>query len=129
MFRLFALFAFVALSLVVARAAVTPGPQLKKALMGNDENKLSSKIPSSIVRRLINIRAGSNVIHVASSDEFKTILDSTEGLVVVDFSASWCMPCKLIAPVFDEMAKPDGDYPGVTFIKVDVDEVPGSLTF
>jgi thioredoxin 1 len=40
--------------------------------------------------------------------------------VVVDFSATWCMPCKMIAPVFEEMSDEFGD---AVFIKVDVDEV------
>jgi thioredoxin 1 len=61
-----------------------------------------------------------------NSEEFNAIVKQSEGLVVVDFSASWCMPCKLIAPAFDEMSKSDGEFPGVTFIKIDVDEVPGN---
>jgi thioredoxin 1 len=41
------------------------------------------------------------------------------GLVVVDFHATWCGPCKKIAPTLEQFA---ATYPNVKFIKVDIDE-------
>lgn len=40
---------------------------------------------------------------------------------VVDFWASWCGPCKSIAPLLEQLS---GDYPNVEFAKINVDENP-----
>merc|ERR1712050_335294 len=57
---------------------------------------------------------------VASAEEFNTAISGSE-LTVVDFFATWCGPCRMIAPYLEELSK---DYAGkVKFIKVDVDEL------
>ena len=45
----------------------------------------------------------------------------SKGVAVVDFWASWCGPCKMMAPILDEVA---GEYDDVLFGKVNVDEQP-----
>ena len=45
-----------------------------------------------------------------------------EGKVIVDFFATWCGPCKMLAPVLEEVSE---EYAGkVNFFNVDVDENP-----
>lgn len=52
-----------------------------------------------------------------NNDNFNTSIES--GVCVVDFFATWCGPCKMLAPVFEELS---GEMDGVNFFKVDVDQ-------
>ena len=44
-----------------------------------------------------------------------------DGLILVDFYANWCGPCKMLAPVLEEVEK---EFDDVTIAKVNVDEEP-----
>ncbi len=62
--------------------------------------------------------AQSNPVHVSDGTFESEVLASKE-LVVADFWAEWCGPCKRIAPVLEELA---GEYSGrVKVVKIDVD--------
>lgn len=58
---------------------------------------------------------------ILTKDNFKAEVESCENLVVIDLWASWCGPCRMLAPVLDELER---DYPGVKFCKINVDEQP-----
>lgn len=59
------------------------------------------------------------VIHL-TKDNFELVTAS--GTVLVDFWATWCGPCRMQAPILDELDKELGDK--VKICKVDVDEQP-----
>ncbi|KAK4487846.1 hypothetical protein RD792_003582 [Penstemon davidsonii] len=52
-------------------------------------------------------------------EHFQKGLESKK-LVLIDFTASWCRPCRLIGPILAEIAK---NTPHVIFLNVDVDEL------
>lgn len=56
-----------------------------------------------------------------TKDSYHNEVMETEKVVVIDFWATWCGPCKMMAPVVEEVAK---DYPDVKVCKVNVDEEP-----
>jgi len=62
---------------------------------------------------------GGEVTEVTSLDDLSS--NFFEGLTVVDFTATWCGPCKMIAPVYEQLSD-DLEFKEVKFVKVDVDK-------
>ena len=63
----------------------------------------------------------SDAITTLSTDSFENEVTATDGPVLVDFWSEWCGPCKMIAPILDEIA---GEYEGIKIAKLNVDEAP-----
>lgn len=62
----------------------------------------------------------SKVTPVTSSAHFRTITSSA-AFTVVDFYADWCGPCKVISPIFEQLATAESKPGKIVFCKVDVD--------
>ena len=57
--------------------------------------------------------------HINEEKQFNEFIK--EGKVLVDFFATWCGPCKMLAPVIEQVAS---EHPDLKVVKVDVDEAP-----
>ena len=57
-----------------------------------------------------------------TDDTFDQEVLQSDKTVVVDFWATWCGPCKMVAPVLDEIAGEHGDK--ITVAKLDIDKNP-----
>jgi thioredoxin len=58
------------------------------------------------------------MIHLTSETQFNDLIKHNH-LVVIDFFATWCGPCKVLTPQIESLSKV---YTNVVFLKIDVDE-------
>ncbi len=62
------------------------------------------------------------IVHINESNFEKEVVESKTP-VILDFYADWCMPCKMMAPVFEQLSK---EYEGkLKFCKINTDENQG----
>ncbi|PWY74016.1 thioredoxin [Aspergillus eucalypticola CBS 122712] len=62
------------------------------------------------------------VTAIESLRDFQTLIDSGD-VVIVDFWADWCGPCRMMSPIFEQLASiPESS--AIKFTKVDIDTQP-----
>jgi len=62
----------------------------------------------------------SKVTSITSSQHFRTVTSSSK-ITIVDFYADWCGPCKVISPIFEQLAIAETKPGRIVFCKVNVD--------
>ena len=58
---------------------------------------------------------------VLNKENFKSEVEEYKGLIIIDLYADWCAPCRMLAPVIEELEK---ENPDVKFCKINVDNEP-----
>ena len=56
---------------------------------------------------------------IINTSQFRGSVEENQGVVVVDFFATWCGPCKMLAPSVEKLAD---EHPEAKVLKVDVDQ-------
>ena len=63
-----------------------------------------------------------NIKNISGEQDFKSSVLDSQKPVLVDFWAVWCGPCRMVAPIIDELSAEYKDR--IAFAKVNVDETP-----
>ena len=78
-----------------------------------DQEKTVQGIVKDTVKNIVK-----EIVKEIAADEFEQEVNQFKGKVLVDFFAPWCQPCKMIAPVVEQIA---GEQPALKVVKVDAD--------
>jgi len=62
-------------------------------------------------------------LNAVTDADFESQVLNADRVVLVDFWANWCAPCRMIAPVVEDLATELGDR--IKFVKMDIDANPG----
>lgn len=99
---------------------VSPKPPLQPVVFApSREIENTQPLPTAAFWRLLTVSG--NIVH-ASDETFEQEVLKTAEPVLVDYWAEWCGPCKMIAPILDEVAEA---YAGkLKIVKLNIDDNP-----
>lgn len=83
------------------------------------KNISTNKINDNVTTSDLNEENSNDVISLTSSN-YKDEVESTDKIVLIDFFATWCSPCKIMSPIVDDIASSNKEK--VKVCKVDIDK-------
>lgn len=94
----------------------------EKKMSDNDLEKIRLKKAEMLIKTQ---SMPTEIVKIHSAEEFnKLTQDFSDKVIIIDFWADWCSPCRIFAPIFEKIQKER--YQDFIFVKVNVDEV-GSI--
>ncbi|KAK9821404.1 hypothetical protein WJX74_010350 [Apatococcus lobatus] len=89
-------------------------------LLASGRRVLLSGRVSNLARGFAEAQASGRVKELRSNQDFTAALNGSSGqLSVIDFTAAWCGPCKVMAPIYAALSE---KYTTVSFYKADIDD-------
>ncbi len=104
---------------VLAVAAITINASRRDAASETDAANSSATSSETQGEQYMATANTHGVLDHANDANFQQKVLDVKGRVLVDFYADWCGPCKLLAPMLEELAR---DEPAARIVKVDVDD-------
>ena len=59
------------------------------------------------------------MLKIINKEEFESNVLKSSNVVLVDFFATWCGPCQMIAPILQELSEENNDF---DIVKIDIDQ-------
>ncbi len=87
----------------------------------NEIEKILRKKYLDIIKKSSKEGVEENLVYTLDFTNFERFINENEN-VVVDFFAEWCGPCKMMKPIFEQLAKEVS--PSIKFAKLNVDQSP-----
>jgi thioredoxin len=111
-----------AILMALSRATIPGTHKWGLSVSTREEGSSANYVESGDISNVLGIRGGA-VSYVNSVAHLNEIMAGAgDKLIAIDFTATWCGPCKMIAPVYEELATFDGFIDGAIFLKCDVDQ-------
>jgi thioredoxin 1 len=63
-------------------------------------------------------------LNAVTDATFRTLVEEADGMVLVDFAADWCAPCRIVHPILEQIAVEYADR--ITVLSLDADENPST---
>lgn len=115
-----------AMSLCIIGCLIIASEHYQQEVVCKDGVCLIKKDEStSVITNVEKIVNQEDAVIEVTLDNFDAVVKTATKLVVVDFYATWCQPCKYIKPIFSELAQEEKDW---IFAAIDVDKAPAITT-
>ncbi len=110
--------------MVVYHSLLAVPDVITSVLAGPVRGRIDTAAARNPPLNILEANAVSKQIVYVTDDTFETEVLNSDQPVLVDYWAEWCGPCKVIAPILDEVSEEYGDR--LKIAKLNIDENPGT---